>query len=130
MGKIRDILGVVGGIVLILSSMAHSLLGWPEMLRQLQQTHAPTDLILGMKVGWLFGGTAILIFGLIVLNLFVTRLRGARTTTAPAAIFSVGYFLFGCWALAVSHDPFFCIFIVPAVLVAIASFGRSRPAIV
>jgi dolichyl-phosphate-mannose--protein O-mannosyl transferase len=111
--------------MLVLSSFAHTLLGWPEMQRQLKQTAAPPDLLLGMKLGWYFGGAAILIFGIIVLYTFVERVRGRMVSTTQTAIFSVGYFLFGCWALAASHDPFFFVFIIPAVLTAIGSFGRS-----
>ena len=114
------ILGIIAGVILILSGAAHSLLGWKALGAQLAQTNAPADLIGGLRIGWHFGGACMLAFGIIVLMIFVRRMPAL-----PAFAIGVLYVVFGAWALAVSNfDPFFAIFIVPGVLLLIAAWPR------
>lgn len=125
MNRTRGIAGIVAGVMMALSSAAHSLLGWPVMRASLAEAHAPADLVQGLAVGWHFGGAAILTFACIVLWTFVRRLQGAPVPRVPPAIVSVAYLVFGAGALAVSGDPFFLVFIVPGILLAFASFGSG-----
>ena len=83
------------------------------------------DLLLGLRLAWYFGGVAMLLLGIILLALFAARLRGERRPLLTAAVVAIGYLAFGAWALAVSGDPFFTVFIVPGVLLAVASLFRS-----
>jgi hypothetical protein len=126
--RTRSIAGMVAGVLMLLSSAAHSLLGWPVMRAALAESHAPADLVQGLAVGWHFGGASILTFACIVLWIYVRRLRGAPVPRVPAAIISVAYLVFGAGALAVSGDPFFLVFIVPGLLLAAASFPRRDSA--
>jgi uncharacterized membrane protein YhaH (DUF805 family) len=115
-------LGVAAGIILLLSSAAHTLLGWPGLRSQLAAIAAPPDLVLGLTIGWYFGGLAMLVFGVIVTTLFVRRFRGERVPAFAALAIGVPYLLFGVWGLAATRDPFFfAIFVVPAVLIIAAS---------
>ena len=67
-----------------------------------------------------------LAFGVTVLAIFSQRLRGQETARFPAAIISLAFMSFGTWALLSNGlDPFFLVFIVPGVLLAIASTGGS-----
>ena len=123
MNRTRSIAGIVAGVLMLLSSAAHSLLGWPVMKAALAESHTPADLVLGLGIGWNFGGASILTFACIVLWIYVRRLRDVPVPRVPAAIISVAYLVFGTGALAVSGDPFFLVFIVPGLLLAFASFG-------
>lgn len=126
MTRARNILGMVAGVVMALSSGAHSFLGWPAIETQLAATNIPADLLLGMKISWQFGGLAMLTFGLIVISLFLKRLRGEMVTLLPAAIIAVAYVAVGSWAfLTANFEPFYFVFIAPGILLGAASLFRE-----
>jgi hypothetical protein len=125
MSKLRSILGLIAGVILVLSSGAHTLLGWQALGAELAKTNTPAELVTGLEIGWKWGGAAMLAFGIAVIATFLQRYRGEPASTFVPAIVSVVYLAFGAWALVHSnYDPFFFIFIVPGVLLALASTGR------
>jgi len=129
MNKARNILGVITGIILILSSGAHSLLGWKAMHEQLVAIDAPEELATGLGLGWHFAGLAMLLFGCILLGVFVPRLRGQFTALWPARLIGIGYTAFGLVAYKVSSMNFFMtVFVVPGILIALASWGSDEEA--
>ena len=117
--------GAIAAVLMLLSSAAHVLLGWKALSAELAAAHVQGDLLLGLRLGWYFGGLAMLLLGIILLTLFAARLRGERRPLLPAAVVAIGYVAFGAWALAVSGDPFFMVFIVPGALLAVASLFGS-----
>ena len=120
--KTRSVLGLIAGAILILSAFAHAILGWKAMSEQLAQTNAPPDLVQGLHIGWVFGGPVMLVFGILCISAFLKRFRGQPASTFAPALIAVAYLAFGAWAaVTTGGDPFFMIFIVPAVLLAIAS---------
>ena len=121
MRQFQNVLGLLAGAVLALSSAAHSVLGWKQMQSSLAATNAPADLVQGLRIGWLFGGVAILTFGCIALAVFASRLRGRAVSLLPTALVALAYLWFGAWALVTSGNPFFYIFIVPGAMLAVAS---------
>lgn len=121
MRQFQNVLGLLAGAILALSSAAHSVLGWKQMQSSLAATNAPADLVQGLRIGWLFGGVAILTFGCIALAVFSNRLRGRTAPLLPTALIALSYLWFGAWALVTSGNPFFYIFIVPGAMLAIAS---------
>ena len=122
MARVRAVLGLVASLILILSSAAHSFLGWEQLRGKLVAARVPADLVFGLKVGWMFGGVAMLAFGLILLTLFVKRLRGESVSSLAAVVIAAAYLGFGAWALVASgFDPFFFIFIVPGILLLVAN---------
>jgi hypothetical protein len=126
MARWRASLGLLAGILLLLSSAAHSILGWKGISRQLAAAGTPPDLLLGLKVGWQFGGLAMLVLGAIVVWLFAGRLRGQALSTLPALVIGAGYVAFGAWTLlTIDLSPFFFIvFLVPGILLVLAAAGR------
>ena len=128
MTRLRAILGIIAGVLMLLSAAAHSLLGWKALSAELAKTNAPADLVQGLAAGWHWGGAAMVGFGGIVLWLFARGLRGLPVDVTPARIISVLYLVFGAGAIATTGDPFFMVFIVPGLLLAIASFGRGGAA--
>jgi hypothetical protein len=127
MSKLRNILGLIVGLFLVLSSWAHSILGWTALSAELAKTNTPPELVTGLEIGWKWGGAAMLVFGVIITAVFVKRLRGEPVPTLGPALVSVAYIGFGAWALMHSNfDPFFFIYIVPGVLLALASTGSRR----
>lgn len=121
MRQVQNVLGLLAGAILVLSSAAHSVLGWKQMQGSLAAVNAPADLVQGLEIGWLFGGVAILTFGCIALSVFANRLRGRAVSLLPTGLVALAYLWFGAWALVTSGNPFFYIFIVPGVMLALAS---------
>ena len=122
MERVRPVIGVLGGAVLILSSGAHSILGWQSLAAQLAAVEVAPDLAEGLRIGWHFGGAAMLAFGIIAVLSFVKQMRGRAVWLVPAQVIALAYLLFGVWALVVSgYDPFFLMFIVPAVMIGVAA---------
>jgi uncharacterized membrane protein len=120
--KTKSVLGLIAGAILFLSAFAHAILGWKAMSEQLAQTNAPPDLVRGLQVGWVFGGVVMLVLGTLCISTFLKRFRGQPVSTFATALISIAYLAFGAWAMVTTGgDPFFMIFIVPAVLLAIAS---------
>jgi hypothetical protein len=129
MNRARSILGLVASLFLVLSSGAHSLLGWPQLRAGLEQAHAPADLVTGLALGWHFAGVAILTFGILGALTFGGILRGRAMALWPVQLIGAVYLLFGIGALVVSHfDLFFLIFVIPGVLLLAASLGGRSPA--
>ena len=92
------------------------------MSEELAKTNAPPDLVQGLHIGWVFGGPVMLVFGILCISTFLKRFRRQPASTFAPALISIAYLAFGAWAVVTTGgDPFFLIFIVPAVLLAIAS---------
>lgn len=125
MSPLRRVLGIVVGVLIVLSAVAHSLIGGEAMRANLTAAHLPEDLLRGTLAGWHFGGAAMLAFGAIVLATF-SRARGAREIElGPVRIVALAYLLFGAAGLVVSgFDPFFLVFFAPGALLALAAFPR------
>jgi hypothetical protein len=128
MSKWRRGVGIVVGSFMLLSAAAHSLMGGKLLRADLQAAGVPDDLLRGVLVGWHFGGAAMLAFGTIVLLTFGRRARSGELSPVPARVVALLYLAFGAGALAVSElDPFFLIFLVPGLLLALAAFPRRSP---
>jgi hypothetical protein len=125
--RARAILGLVAGAMLILSSAAHSVLGWKGLGGELAAAQVPPDLLLGVKIGWQFGGVAMLVLGVVVVAQATRRLRGQVVWTLPEIVIAAAYLGFGTWALVASDfNPFFAVFIVPGALLALSALPRRR----
>jgi hypothetical protein len=125
MSRWRQVLGIVAGVLLVLSAGAHSLLGGKAMREELVAAGVPPDLLQGALIGWYFGGVAMFGFGVVVLHTFARRRDAAAVSRVPAAVVAVTYLAFGVAALLYSgFDPFFLVFVVPGLLLALAAFGR------
>ena len=126
MAGIRNILGLVAGVILVISSAAHSLLGWKALREELAVAQVPPDLVVGLKIGWQLGAVAILAMGVIVLSLFAKRHSGKSVSIFPVTVIAIAYLGFGAWAfLASGFNPFFFIFIAPGTLMAFAASGSN-----
>ena len=127
MTRLRPIVGIVAALILVLSSVAHSLVGWRAMHAQLAGTTAPPSLIAGLGMGWHFGGAAMLALGIILLHVFIGRQQRVPRSRFTAQVVAVLYLAFGAYAYLPTHDGFFlAAFMVPGVLLAIASFGPDE----
>jgi len=128
--KIRSWLGLVGGVLILLSSAAHSILGWSGIHGQLLAAGVGTDLVDGLRIGWQFGGIAMVAFGVIAILTCVARLRGRAAPAIPLVVIGIAYSLFGGWASWASHgDPFLSlVFLLPGVLLVASGLpaGRTR----
>lgn len=122
MSRLRPILGLVAGVVLVVSSAMHSLMGWPGLHAALAAADTPPDLIAGLRIGWHFGGAMMLTLGLVSIWSFARRLRGRAVSLHAVQAFAAAYALFGVYALLTGDlNPFFLIFVVPGVLLFVAA---------
>ena len=125
MNRFRSILGLVAGVLMMLSAAVHSFLGWKQLKSELEPLHAPAELVRAIGAGWNFGGAAMLAFGFIVVALFTHRLKGNAVNLRPAIVIGATYAAFGAAAMVVNDfDPFFLVFVIPGVLLLIASVAR------
>lgn len=121
-GKARTVLGIAAGALLLLSALAHALLGWPAVSDALAAAGAGPDLAGALAVGWHFGSMAMFVFGLIVLRIAI---RG--DDPCSVRFIAVGYLVFGVAAwLARELNPHFLLFVFTGVLLALFSFSRPR----
>jgi len=129
MSQVRRVIGIVVGVLIVLSAVAHSALGGATIRASLAAAGVPEDLLQGALVGWHFGGAAMFAFGAIVLHTFARRREAGGVSLVPARIVAMTYLLFGAAALVVSEfDPFFLVFIAPGALLALAAFPRDPAA--
>jgi hypothetical protein len=128
MKRARLILGIVAGVMLLASSVAHTWLGWKSLAEQLSRTNVPPDLQAGLHIGWTFGGAAMVILGFVAITTFVDRLRGGKAPLSHVIAIAVVYMAFGAWAIAESGgDLFFLgVFVVPGAMLGIAANGHDR----
>jgi len=121
MNRGRMYLGLLTGVMLVLSSIAHSLMGWPALASELGGTNAPAELVRGIQAGWQFAGLSMLVFGATTIATFRARLAGLAVPMFQVAFIAVAYIGYGAWALYISNfDPFFLVFVVPGALLALA----------
>lgn len=126
--RVRVVIGLVGSVLMLVSSIPHAVLGWPAQRQVLEQSHVPADTVLGLSIGWYFGGLAIAVFGLIASLSFVQVLRGRAPHMRATTIIGVAYATFGAWAWWETRQSFALLFIVPGLLVLAGSLGRGAEA--
>jgi hypothetical protein len=128
MKRARLILGILAGVILLASSVAHLWLGSKSLAEQLSRTNVPPDLRASLHIGWAFGGAAMVILGFVAVTTFVDRLRGGRAPLSHVIAIAVVYMAFGAWAIAESGgDLFFLgVFVIPGALLGIAANGQDR----
>ena len=133
MPRLPRALTLVAAVIIILSSGAHSLLGWPGLRTQLASASAPQALVDGLAMGWHFGGLMMLVIGLMVLWL-VRVARDGASVWLPLFVIGLAYesFAIGC-AVLLGFDPFLFIFLIPGALLSCAAamlMNRRRAAVV
>ncbi len=124
--KARAIVGLVTGALMVLSALAHGLLGWPAMRAGLDGLGSSAELSGALAVGWHFGSVAMLVFAAIVLPAAWRSLRGRAVDRWPVGAIAVGYLVFGLVAfLARDLNPHFLLFVATGALLAVYGFGRG-----
>jgi hypothetical protein len=121
MSRLRTILVVAAGLVLIASSAAHSLLGWPSLLGRLRAQNSPLDLVSGLAMGWHFAGLAMLTFGLLALWLASVAQRSI-SVRLPVGLMGAAYIVFAAGAAAAFGFDFIqVVFLTPGALLMAAA---------
>jgi len=118
----RAILGMVAGVLSLVSSAAHAWAGWPPFHHALHDSGVAGDVIAGLRVAWYFGSVAMLTFGILTLLAAIRVLRDQPITFEAVQIVGIAYFLFGMAALlAQTLNIHFLLFIVTGLVT--AAFG-------
>ena len=125
MNRLRVVLGFMVSAIMIASSFAHSLLGWKRLSAELARAQVPPDLISRLGIGWYWGGESMFTLGFVVFFVFVQFVRNPSTSLQPAQIIAFFYAGFGVMAIKVSHNPFFLIFVIPGLLLLVASWRST-----
>ena len=120
--KIKSILGLIAGAFLILSAVRafDPRLEGDERSARADQCAAGTRQ--GLRMGWVFGGPVMLVFGILCISTFLKRFRGDAARPSRRRLIAIAYIGFGAWAaIMTGGDPFIFLFLVPGTLLAIAS---------
>ena len=125
----RNIVVIVAGILMVLASLAHGLLGWPAVRAELVNEHANPELISGLAAGWLWGSACMLTFGAIVTISGIQMRRGSNSGTLAVRAIAVCFLGFGLLAFALEgFDPHFLIFVLLGLLAAASFLGAKSAA--
>ncbi len=126
MPRWRANLVTVAGVILVLSSIAHTFLGWRAIVPRL--AGVDPNLVVGLRAGWYFAGVAMLAFGLIAMTIGAEMRRNIVSSLPTALVIGATYTLFGLWALATSgFDPFFLLFLGPGLMLLGGAMGAATP---
>jgi hypothetical protein len=118
---------LASGLVLLLSSLAHSLLGWKQIGAELAAAGTPPDLTGALAAGWHFGGVAMAAFAAIVLIAWRRARAGDPSGLVVAQVVGATYLAFGTAAFVLrSFDPFFMIFVLPGAALFFCARGVRR----
>ena len=133
MPRLPRALTLVAAVIVLLSSGAHSLLGWPGLRTQLAAANAPAALVDGLAMGWHFGGLMMLVTGIVIIWLVKIARDGRINVWLPLFVIGIAYELFaiGC-AVLLGFDPFLFVFLVPGALLSCAAammMARRREAV-
>ena len=120
--RARCLLGLLGGVLLTLSSVAHSVAGWPAQRDVLTAARIPPEWIFNLSAGWHFGGALMLACGIITLFTFVQAWRGRAASLWPVAIFGAAFLAFGVWAWIAGGSAGFAVFVTLGLLLTVAAW--------
>jgi hypothetical protein len=120
------VLGAVASLLLLLSSVGHSLMGWPELRIQLEVEGITPDLLRALQVAWQFGGMAMFTFGLILLKVFVDASRGKPFHPDAARVIGSVYLFFGVWAMTfIELHPLYLAAVFPGLMLLVAAWPKK-----
>jgi hypothetical protein len=112
--------------ILLLSSVAHGVLGWKAQAEALQQINASADLLGGLAAGWLFGSASMAAFGVILIGAARRLSRGDTAIATYVGPIAAAYLIYGVAAFVVlDFEPHFFVFIVPGLLAAFSLIRRG-----
>jgi hypothetical protein len=114
--------GLLGGLLLTLSAIAHST-GWAAQFAEAVGAVAlAPELVDGLQIGWYFGSFCMAGFGLIATAQAWRGLRGRPVDRVTTGVIGATLIVFGIWAMFFGgYNPFFFLFIVLGVLIGATS---------
>lgn len=113
--------GLAGGLILVLISVAYSWLGWQQLYASLAVAETPSDLVKTIRMGWYFGGIAILTFGCIALAVFTRVLRDQPVSFLSIRLIALACSVCGLWALATTQNLWVFTLIVASAMLKVAT---------
>lgn len=121
----KRLLVLLIGLLFVLSSGAHGILGWRMVHQALLDARTPVDVIDTVRLGWHFGSVAMAAFGVIVLLAWNT-MRGGGRPLLPATVVSAAYVLFGVGATIASGFSlhFVFLFALPGLILLVGLSSR------
>lgn len=113
----------------VLGGILHSVGGVPVLASMLAKTSVAPDLAKELLLVWLFMGTAIITFGLILFTCGLRMRKGNYTGTASAMWVAAFLILFDASAMIWwgKFEPHFAAFLLAGVLVAFAAMPPKSP---
>lgn len=109
----------IAGALTLLSVIPHAFLAWPSFRRDLLTTGVDPNVVGALAAGWMFGSTAMVVFGLLGLVSGARLRRGDRSGVTVMRLVALAYVLFGATAfVARGMNPHFMYFVAIGVLIA------------
>jgi len=109
----------IAGALTLLSVIPHAFLAWPSFRRDLLATGVDPNVVGALAAGWMFGSTAMVVFGVLGLVAGARLRRGDRSGVTVMRIVALAYVLFGAAAfVARGMNPHFMYFVAIGVLIA------------
>jgi hypothetical protein len=118
---------VLGGVLMVVSAVAHALLGWPVQRGGLGVLGTPSDLVSSLSAGWYFGSVSMTAFGALTLIAGGRMKRHDFSGVAFVRVVAAAYIIFGCAAFIVQgFNPHFLGFVALGGLAGIPVIGLSH----
>lgn len=97
--KVATVLIVLGGLLMLLSSLAHAFQGWPAMEEGLAPHPVDAEIAASLAVGWIWGSACMAGLGALTLACLPGVRRGERSARVATAVAGLTWALFGAGAL-------------------------------
>lgn len=122
----RGIVLQIAGVLTLLSVIPHAFLAWPAFRRDLLAGGTDPNVVGALAAGWMFGSTAMVVFGILGLVAGARLRRGDRSGVTVMRIIALAYVLFGAAAfVARGMNPHFMYFVAIGVIIAAPLTGLS-----
>jgi len=89
---------LAAGVLILAGGLAHTFLGWPALRAEMTAQSVTPDLMRAAGIGWIFGGTAMDVLGVLTIMSWSMLRSGARAGRPVAAVIGAFYALFGAGA--------------------------------
>jgi len=126
--RICEVIVLVAGVLILVGGLAHTFVGWPALRAEMTAQNVTQEVIRPAGIGWIFGGTAMDLLGILTLVSYSMLRSGVAGGRTVAALIGGFYALFGVGASAVifPRAHFVPFVVVSAMLVGAAAAWR-RP---
>lgn len=120
---------MVAGLLILAGGLAHTFLGWPALRAEMTAQSVTPHLMRGAGIGWIFGGTAMDVLGVLTIMSGSMLRAGVAAGRMVGAVIGGFYLLFGAGAsFVVFPEAHFLTFVAVGALLLGASLAWRETA--